>query len=121
MRDGVIPNIIVIGFPTGDEGLDMGPRRLSRTAERRGGYHAEDTGARVGKSRMYIRRGLDFVDGDDEDKGSGFDGTLTRASKNILTLLGGGVLREDDVNMVRPCIEGGVITVRVICWGGEKN
>jgi len=51
VREGVIPKIMVIGFITGEDGLDIGPRRRSRTAERRGGYHADDEVASVGKSR----------------------------------------------------------------------
>lgn len=118
VRGGVIPNIMVVGFPTGDEGLETGPRRLSRTAERRVGYHEEDVGARVGKSRMYIRRGLDFVD---DDEGSDFEGILTRESKNILTLLGGGLLREGGVSILRPDIEFGARSVKVIFGGDEMN
>lgn len=122
VSDGVIPNIIVVGFPTGDEGLDTGPRRRSRTAERRVGYQEEDVGARVGKSRTYIRRGLDFVGGDEEDKGTDFGWMLTRESKNIFTLLGGGmILREVGVSILRPCIELGARTVKVILGGEEKN
>jgi hypothetical protein len=52
VREGVIPKMTVIGFITGEDGLDIGPRRRSRTAERSGGYHADDEGASVGKSRM---------------------------------------------------------------------
>jgi hypothetical protein len=50
-----------------------------------------------------------------------FEGALTSVSKNTLILLGGEFRRGEEAMIVRPWITGGVITVKVICRGCEKN
>lgn len=50
-KGGVIPKMIVIGRDMADVGLEMGPLRRERTAERSGGYQISAEAARVGKSR----------------------------------------------------------------------
>lgn len=55
---GVIPNIMAVGFTTGDVGRDTGPWRRWRTAESRAGCKYDHDDERVEKSRMYMRRGL---------------------------------------------------------------
>lgn len=77
----------------------MGPFLRSLTAERRGGYQDEEVEARVGKSRMYTRRGRGLFGR--EAASSTLEGVLTRASKKTLTLLGGAVRREGDASIAR--------------------
>lgn len=55
--DGLIPKMIVTGDEFILEERARSPRRRWRTALRREGYHDDEEGASVGKSRMYMRRG----------------------------------------------------------------
>lgn len=50
-----------------------------------------------------------------------FEAELIKASKNTLILLGGEFRLGEEARIVRPCIAGGVITVKVICRGWAKN
>jgi len=78
---GAIPNTIVVGFGTGEAGLEYGPLLRSRTAASRSGYHEGEEGASIGKSRIYTSKGRPFE----------FAGALfSRASKN--SFAGRGVL-----------------------------
>lgn len=51
-KDGVMPKMIVMGHATAEEGLEIGPLRLERTADSNGGYQISADAARVGKSRI---------------------------------------------------------------------
>jgi len=66
-------------------------------------------------------RGRPLVECDDLSNCRDFEGILTKVSKNTLILLGGELRRGEEARIVRPCITGGVITVRVICRGCENN
>lgn len=55
---GVMPNIITVGLTTGDVDRDKGLCRRWRTAESRAGCKDAHDDERVGKSRMYMIRGL---------------------------------------------------------------
>jgi hypothetical protein len=58
---GVMPNIITVGFTTGDVDRDKALCRRWRTAESRAGCKDAHDDERVGKSRMYMRRGLEVT------------------------------------------------------------
>lgn len=55
---GVMPNIIAVGLTTCDVDRGKAPCRRWRTAESRAGCKEAHDDERVGKSRMYMRRGL---------------------------------------------------------------
>lgn len=55
---GVMPNIITVGLTMGEVDRDEAPCRRWRTAESRAGCKDAHDDERVGKSRMYMRRGL---------------------------------------------------------------
>jgi hypothetical protein len=55
---GVMPNIITVGLATGDVDRDNGLCRRWRTAESKAGCKDAHDDERIGKSRMYMRRGL---------------------------------------------------------------
>ncbi len=80
---GVIPNIITVGLTTGDVDRDIAPCRRWRTAESRPGCKAAHDDERVGKSRMYMRRGLKVTL---ELPGSLGACTLMHMSKKFLAL-----------------------------------
>jgi hypothetical protein len=113
-----MPNMMVIGLGIGDIGRDNGPCRRWRIADSSGGYHVEEDGASVGKSRIYIIRGLLEAVAKSDDSG-GLVGMLMSSSKNILIWLEAGLRLGDEERTARPC--AGVIGVitRVI-WEGEN-
>jgi len=83
--DGLIPKIIVTGAL--DERAKS-PRRRCLIALRREGYHDDEEGANVGKSRIYISRGrLCLRLAADSPESSG-QGIFTSASKKRSSLLG---------------------------------
>lgn len=55
--------------------------------------------------------------GDTSDESGRLEGMLTSSSKKVLILLGVGFRLDDEAIKVRPCIEAGAMTVRVI-WEG---
>lgn len=109
----MIPKTIVVGLNTGDEDRAIGPSRRWRTDASKAGYQVDDDSARVGKSLIYMIRGLRGGGSSGEEVG-GF--TLINSSNNAFSLdVEEGPLRCcRNVRPERPA-DTGVITCKVSC------